>query len=902
MNDVAIGEDLGHYRILGHLGSGGMGEVYLAEDTNLDRRVALKILPRDLADDPERLARFRREAKAVAALNHPNIVTIHAVEEVEGLHFLAMELVEGEGLGGQIPEDGLALDRFFTLAIPLADGVATAHEQRILHRDLKPANVMVTPEDRVKILDFGLARLRPRSETGSGGAETTAPLTETGRVMGTVPYMAPEQLQGESADHRSDIFSLGVILYEMTTGRRPFRADTSVGLISSILRDRPESVTEIRSDLPRHLGRIIRRCLEKDPRRRYQSVLDVRNALEDLQAELESEEASSPDSPTAASSVPDRSRVLPVALVASLVLVVAAVAFWIWRADGAAEIDPTSSSASFTQLTQQVGRELQPTLSPDGRFVSYASDTGESWDIHLLRIGGRNPINLTAGSSTDNRQPAFSPGGSEIVFRSERNEGGIFLMGATGEAVRRLADFGYNPAWSPDGRRVVVGTESIDGYPYSRFQMSELWVVDVESGEKEKIFDGDAVQPTWSPHGHRIAFWGIHRGTHTGQRDVLTIGVDGSDPVAVTEDPALDWSPVWSPDGRYLYFASDRSGTLNLWRARIDEKSGEVQGPLEPVATPSQWAGELSFSGDGSRMTFSSQDRRANIARVDFDPATGRVSGEPQMVTELSLPLVDPALSADGKRLVFRTVLPQEDLFSIRTDGTELRQVTEDPHRDRGPSWGSEGEQIYFYSNRSGSYEIWRVRPDGSELEQITRTEGRSFWFPIVSPKGDLLATFNRDGTFLLDLTKPLPVTELQSLPNPSPSTVFQSNSWSPDGNLLAGIGWVGSWEREMDILALDLRSREYRRLGAIRRDPRLEWEGPLAWLPGGRALLTSAAGTLKLVELETGEVREVLEPARGSQLGSPMLSGDAGTLYYMDRADEANVWLMTLETRGGGS
>ncbi len=285
-----IGTTLGHYRILEKLGHGGMGEVYLAEDTKLKRRLALKVLSADLSADPEVLGRFQREAESVAALNHPNIVTLFSVERDGETRFLTMELVEGETLAQLIPEDGLPLDRVFEMAIPLADALSTAHERGIVHRDLKPSNVMVNEEGRIKILDFGLAKLFDEPSDGSsvGADDPTEALTQEGHILGTVPYMAPEQVQGKPLDRRSDIFSMGVILFEMATGHRPFAGETSADLISSILRDNPAPVTDLKIDLPHHLGRIIRHCLEKDPKRRYQSALDIRNELEDLKREIDS--------------------------------------------------------------------------------------------------------------------------------------------------------------------------------------------------------------------------------------------------------------------------------------------------------------------------------------------------------------------------------------------------------------------------------------------------------------------------------------------------------------------------------------------------------------------------------------------------------------------------------------
>jgi TolB-like protein/Flp pilus assembly protein TadD len=277
-----IGQTLGHYRVTAAIGAGGMGEVYRATDTKLGRDVALKVLPPDVARDPERLARFQREARAIAALNHPHIVTIFSVEETGGVHFLTMELVEGQSLDGLISESGLSVEQIVEIASALADALAAAHEKGIVHRDLKPANIMVTSEGRVKVLDFGLAK-DIRADDPSNATLTSAGHTQAGIVMGTPAYMSPEQVAGRPLDHRTDIFSLGIILYEMATGRRPFEGTSSAELASSILRDTPAAITSARADLPADLARIIRRCLEKDPRHRVQTARDVSNEFRDLE-------------------------------------------------------------------------------------------------------------------------------------------------------------------------------------------------------------------------------------------------------------------------------------------------------------------------------------------------------------------------------------------------------------------------------------------------------------------------------------------------------------------------------------------------------------------------------------------------------------------------------------------
>ncbi|MBI4168422.1 MAG: protein kinase [Acidobacteria bacterium] len=320
------GQMLSHYRLIDEIGRGGMGVVYRALDTSLDRHVAVKVLPPEVTADTDRLERFRREAKAIAALNHPGIVTIHSVEESGGVHFLTMELVQGRTLDTVIPPAGLPLARFFEVAVQLADAVSAAHERGVVHRDLKPANVMVIEGAAVKVLDFGLAKLRKAEALSDESTEPTRTVTQEGRLLGTVPYMSPEQIQGRPADHRSDLFALGIILYEMATGKRPFRGESPADVASSILRDTPAGVTDLRAGLPAHLGQVIRRCLEKDPARRYQTAVAVRNELEDLQSTIAS---------GAAPAVPSRKRrKAVVAAGAAAALLISVFGYVLWQRSG----------------------------------------------------------------------------------------------------------------------------------------------------------------------------------------------------------------------------------------------------------------------------------------------------------------------------------------------------------------------------------------------------------------------------------------------------------------------------------------------------------------------------------------------------------------------------------------
>lgn len=346
----AIGPSLDKYTIDHPISSGGMGTVYLAEDTSLNRKVALKVLAAELAEDPERFRRFQREARVLARLSHPNIVTIYSVEEAEGHHFLTMELIEGDTLADLIPQSGLRLDRFFELAIPLADALAAAHQQGIIHRDLKPGNVMVSHDGRVKILDFGLAK--QRDDTIPTHPDNGQPVTQDGALLGTIPYMSPEQLQGEAVDHRADIFSLGIMLFEMATGVRPFQGKTFGDLASAILRDKPPSVTVLNVTLPRHLGRIIRHCLEKEPERRFQTAIDLRNELEELRREWQTGELDvsavelerlrtkrKRKSRSKLSSATDNEKLLAIAASGVLLLFLAAL-FWMRQGGAPPEVEP----------------------------------------------------------------------------------------------------------------------------------------------------------------------------------------------------------------------------------------------------------------------------------------------------------------------------------------------------------------------------------------------------------------------------------------------------------------------------------------------------------------------------------------------------------------------------------
>ncbi|PWT84530.1 MAG: hypothetical protein C5B57_04635 [Blastocatellia bacterium] len=806
---IAPGARIGAYEVLARLGTGGMGVIYRARDNRLKREVALKILPPEFAANPDRLARFEREAQSVAALNHPNIVTIHSVEIVDGVRFFTMELVDGKTLAEMIPRHGLNVSRILQIAIPLADAISAAHQRGIMHRDLKPTNIMVSSDGRVKVLDFGLAKLSDREDVAGASALPTAHLTGEGRIIGTAAYMSPEQAEGKPVDHRSDIFSLGIILYELATGERPFKGDSNLALLSSIVNDTPRPIAELKPTLPRDLERIIRRCLTKDSERRYQAAADLRNDLEELE-ELKDDLASDGSAGRAHLRL-TRRRWLAAGASAAILVLLAAVgrSFVAPRRTS----DATGMPLGVTRLTAEAGMEQSPSLSPDGQWVVYSAgdlSKGENLDIYLQSVTSQTPINLTKDSKAEDSQPAFSPDGQRIAFRSGREGGGLFVMGRTGESPRRLTKDGFNPAWSPDGREIAYATARVIETPGVRASVSELWVVNVATGSARLLSQGDAVQPNWSPHGHRIVYWGLaDGGVH-----IYTLPVSGGQPVRITSDAATDWNPVWSSDGKYEYFSSNRGGSYNVWRVPIDEESGKTLGQLESVTMPSPHVAHLSFSADGRHLAYASVDRTSQIQQASFDTASGRIIGAPISLTRGSRLWVFPDPSPDNEWLAFEAIDEQEDLFVSRASGAELRQLTNDVAVDRFPRWSPDGTRIAFASGRSGSGQIWTIHADGSGLQQVTQYAGNGLSWPAWSPDGHLMAANdlslagNGAKIVIFDPDKPWNAQTPQEIA--AAGGHFAELIWSPNGEWLAGFDRTGP---NLSLGVYSLVSHAYERL-----------------------------------------------------------------------------------------
>jgi serine/threonine protein kinase len=735
-----IGQTISHYRILKMLGAGGMGEVYLAEDATLGRLVALKLLPREHTQNEERLRRFKQEAKAASALNHPNILTIHEFGEADGLHFIATEFVDGETLRALLARTGrMATSEALNVAAEMASALAAAHEAGIVHRDIKPENVMLRRDGYVKVLDFGLAKLTETAapqnvDTGA----PTSPLparTESGVILGTAQYMSPEQATGRKVDARSDIFSFGAVIYEMVAGQRAFQGGSVAEILAAILHQEPKPLP---SAVDPELARVILRCLQKDPARRYQTMADLKVALEDVRNE------SRAGRPVA---VPSQRRWAWVVGPALLLIIVLGLFAWKpWRAG------PTAEPLRAVALTTLPGVEQSPSLSPEGNNVAFTwtGPKQDNQDIYVQMIGSGSPLQLTTDPRND-YNPVWSPDGRWIAFfRSQPpaptglRSRELRLIPPLGGPERKLADIqsqdffpvaGYL-AWSPDSTSLVVTDSPGQGQP------DALFVVSVETGEKSRLTNPQPpvladTSPAVSPDGRSLVFlrrttWG------SGELHLLPLGrglIAAGEPRRLTPAGLRADFPAWMPDGNEIIFSAKGS----LWRLGVFGENAAMRIPYLGE-DGSMLAISRSQPGKPTRLVYTRSFADTNIWRVETSGRGAPSSSAPVVAISSTRPEYHCQFSPDGRRVAFASDRSGEgEIWVSDPDGSNAVQLTRTNAQDTNcPHWSPDGQLIAFSSNAEGEFDIYVVSAGGGKARRLTS-----------HPAIDIDPTFSRDGKWI---------------------------------------------------------------------------------------------------------------------------------------------------------
>src|SRR6266404_1304937 len=768
-----VGRTLGHYQVLSLLGSGGMGEVYRARDTKLGREVAIKVLPPGFSSGKDRL-RFEREARAASALSHPNILTIYEIEQVDEHRFIAAEFVDGETLRERLSKGRMKLDELLDVAIQISSALSAAHAAGIVHRDIKPENVMLRRDALVKVLDFGLAKLAEPQTTVTTTEEPTLEwlYTEPDVVLGTSAYMSPEQTRGLAVDSRTDIWSLGVVLYEMLVGRVPFAGPTKSDVIASILEREVPNLPDDASEEVKALTPILRKALSKNKEERYQTAGELLEDLKNLRQELTTQNSfrRSTEADPSGWVKPFKYGRLVVLLLG--VITVAGIMLALYKVVGRNQFSATLPPVKVVPFTTFPGRELQPAFSPDGNQIAFAwnGEKSDNFDIYIKLVNTATPPLRLTSNAADDVYPAWSPDGQEIAFvRQSGTETSIFLVPALGGPERKLYsgtsafislyEYGNALSWSPDGKYLAFSGQHSPQEPNSIFLLS------LESLEKRQLTTppvgsiGDST-PAFSPDGKVLAFV---RGASSRDIEIYVLPAGGGEPRRLTFDHRSGRSLAWTADGREIVFSSWFNGSLSLWKVRA---SG---GTPEQLAVGGQGASTLAISRQGNRLAYSQEFRDTNVWRIgiggssnkdgptrlisstrqDYGPqysadgkriafSSGR-SGtseiwvcdadglNPVQVTSFGGPDVgSPRWSPDGGQIAFDSIAAgHRDIFVVSAEGGKTRRLTDDIADDVRPSWSLDGRWIYFGSNRTGDWQVWKTPSDGGQAVQVTRQGGR---------------------------------------------------------------------------------------------------------------------------------------------------------------------------------
>ncbi len=840
---LQAGARLGPYEVLSPLGAGGMGEVYRARDSRLGREVAIKVLPDALRSDPDRLRRFEQEARAASALNHPNVLGVLDVGTDDGVPYVVSELLEGETLRERLRVGGLTRFKAVEYAVQIALGLAAAHEKGITHRDLKPENLFLTRDGRVKILDFGLAKLHEAAAQADGGSHlpTLSQGTEPGAILGTVGYMSPEQVRGFSADHRSDIFSFGAVLYEMLSKRRAFAGESSPEVMTAILREDPPELASSVRNLSPALGRIVRRCLEKRPEDRFHSAHDLALALEAVSTSSEGTRA---DVVSPARRRAPASRVWVIAATTLAVLLAFLTAWLYLRPSGFG-----LSRYRFTPFATDAEMEEEGAWSPDGRSIAYLKVLHGSEQIFVRSLDADAPVQVTRGSNGA-EAPFWSPDSGRIWFLSDGGVWSVSRAGGEPELVRKLEVDAA--ALSPDGTTLATWRTTTSGSTTT----GSVWLSSPPTAEPREYTPAPfAVSGVWNPQFLRF-----------------------------------------SPDGTRILVAFDSVDGVAVWLLPSPDGPGARDKPRRVFASRSPWQGPPSFSWmpDGRRVVMAFKEAAGSPSRLwmadtrneTLVPLTAGVTDESQ-----------PDVSPDGSKLVFTSGWVDHDLVEVPLDGSPPTNLLATSRNEHSAAWVPGAARFVYMTDRSGQAEI-RIRSRTEDWDRLV-VSARDFpsdatsllRAPVVSPDGGQLAYDRRSGGGHLAIW-------LSPVTGGAPARLTQiaiehySPAWSPDGKWLA----FHLWDGRVDKLA---RSR----VGSSEPPQTLVEDdvGPAipAWSPRGEWIAYASAEGVNLVDPD-GKVRRLVANVRYHAQPALLWSRDGASIYTVALQEDGGPQLVSVDVRSG--
>jgi len=755
-----INQTISHYKILEKLGAGGMGVVYKALDTKLNRQVALKFLPQDLTRDQETIDRFINEAQAASALDHTNICTIYEIGETEeGQLFIVMAYYAGETLQKKVSSSKalsggqLSVDSVIDIAEQAARGLERAHEAGITHRDIKPSNLIITPRGEVKIIDFGLAKLAGQTR-----------LTKTGATVGTVAYMSPEQVQAQPVDHRTDIWSLGVMLYEMLTGKLPFRGDYEAAMIYSIVSEKPEPLIQHRAEASEGLQRIVDKGLAKNSETRYQQIGEL---LEDLAVE----KRGAPDLiKPLAKTKRSKTQPLKIAFAATAILSALIVSLYLFKRHPAQKILPTHKQVTF------VGDADYPAISPDGQFIAYVTgEQGAEQKVMIQDIAGGEPLNIyQAKGCLDLR---WSPDGAELMLTAlVADSWKTYLVPRLGGSSRNIPTAKFQ-CWSPDGSQIASMLYYLKGIFITNKSTGERALLTVH-GTFATLLSLD-----WSPLGNRLLFLTRDPKRHA----IWTVKIDGSQLQKVIEDSVVLSSPRWSANGKAIYYFRLEGQTESLMKVSIAPQSGKANGPaINLLAGFSFGEWFFTLSADNKRLLYTREIQSSNLWLITLkENGNGQIIATKQLTTGTSW-AHDPAISPDGSRIAFSIGRrPQANLFVMPIAGGQMQQLTFFDSYNAGSAWSPDGKEIAFGSTQDGKAGVWKINSNGGAPRPFSKSELSDDVFLLTwSPGANIL--YRRPGKENFHFLNPQTEEEKPLLEKPPAFSWLFDLRYSPDAKSVA--------------------------------------------------------------------------------------------------------------------